>query len=69
MTINLRKCNFSELIDFITSIDDGELYNASIDTIVDKLYNDTWNYKIVFGEALGEILIMSFIVSFAVIPC
>lgn len=26
-------------------------------------------FIIVFGEALGEILIMSFIVSFAVIPC
>ena len=45
MTINLIKCNFSELINFITSIDDGELYNASINTIVDKLYNDTWNYN------------------------
>lgn len=45
MTINLRKCNFSELIDFITSIDDGELYNASIETIVNKIYNDRWDYN------------------------
>ena len=45
MTINLRKCNFSELIDFITSIDDGELYNASIETIVNKIYNDRWDYS------------------------
>lgn len=44
MTINLRKCNFSELIDFITSID-GELYNASIETIVNKIYNDRWDYS------------------------
>lgn len=44
MTINLRKCNFSELIDFITSID-GELYNASIETIVNKIYNDRWDYN------------------------
>lgn len=44
MTINLRKCNFSELIDFITSIN-GELYNASIETIVNKIYNDTWDYN------------------------
>lgn len=44
MTINLRKCNFSELIDFITSID-GELYNTSIETIVNKIYNDRWDYN------------------------
>lgn len=44
MTINLRKCNFSELIDFIISID-GELYNASIETIVNKIYNDRWDYN------------------------
>lgn len=42
---NLIKCNFSELINFITSIDDGELYNASIETIVNKIYNDTWDYN------------------------
>lgn len=44
MTINLRKCNFSKLIDFIISID-GELYNASIETIVNKIYNDRWDYN------------------------
>ena len=42
---NLIKCNFSELINFITSIDDGKLYNASIETIVNKIYNDTWDYN------------------------
>ena len=34
---NLIKCNFSELINFITSIDDGELYNVSIETIVNNI--------------------------------
>ena len=45
MNISFTKCNFAKLINFITSIDDGELYNASIETIVNKIYNDTWDYN------------------------
>ena len=45
MNISFTKCNFAKLINFITSIDDAELYNASIETIVNKIYNDTWDYN------------------------
>lgn len=42
MEINLTLCNFSKLINFITSID-GDLNGASIEYIVDAMYDDTWD--------------------------
>ena len=42
MEINLTLCNFSEFINFITSID-GDLNGASIEYIVDAMYDDTWD--------------------------
>lgn len=42
MEINLTLCNFSEFINFITSID-GDLNGASIEYIVDTMYDDTWD--------------------------
>lgn len=42
MEINLTLCNFSKLINFITSID-GDLKGASIEYIVDVMYDDTWD--------------------------
>lgn len=40
MEINLTLCNFSKFINFITSID-GDLNGASIEYIVDAMYDDT----------------------------
>lgn len=42
MKINLTLCNFSKFINFITSID-GDLNGASIEYIVDTMYDDTWD--------------------------
>ena len=42
MKINLTLCNFSKFINFITSID-GDLNGASIEYIVDAMYDDTWD--------------------------
>ena len=42
MEINLTLCNFSKFINFITSID-GDLNGASIEYIVDIMYDDTWD--------------------------
>ena len=42
MEINLTLCNFSKFINFITSID-GDLNGASIEYIVDAMYDDTWD--------------------------
>ena len=42
MEINLILCNFSKFINFITSID-GDLNGASIEYIVDAMYDDTWD--------------------------
>ena len=42
MEINLTLCNFSKFINFITSID-GDLNGASIEYIVDTMYDDTWD--------------------------
>lgn len=42
MEINLTLCNFSKLINFITSID-GDLNGALIEYIVDTMYDDTWD--------------------------
>lgn len=42
MEINLTLCNFSEFINFITSID-GDLNGVSIEYIVDVMYDDTWD--------------------------
>lgn len=40
MEINLTLCNFSKFINFITSID-GDLNGASIEYIVDAMYDNT----------------------------
>ena len=42
MEINLTLCNFSKFINFITSID-GDLNGASIEYIVDAMWDDTWD--------------------------
>lgn len=42
MEINLTLCNFSKFINFIISID-GDLNGASIEYIVDTMYDDTWD--------------------------
>lgn len=44
MNISFTKCNFAKLINFITSIN-GKFYNVSIDTIVDSVYDNTWEYN------------------------
>ena len=42
MTTFVKKYNFAKFINFITSID-GDFNNASIEYIVDAMYDDTWD--------------------------
>ena len=44
MTINRIICNFSKLINFIRSID-GDLHNIEDFYIIDKIYDDSWDYN------------------------
>lgn len=44
MIINRIMCNFSKLINFIRSID-GDLDNIEDFYIIDKIYDDSWDYN------------------------